>query len=1043
MDTMRTCQHCCKPVGQNAIGGLCPECMMKVGLGSGVQSASGKVEKAQKHFALPSNAEVTKHFPQLEILELLGQGGMGAVYKARQSTLDRVVALKILPLEGGADPGFAERFTREARALAKLSHPNIVAVHEFGQVNGLHYLIMEYVDGLNLRQFEQAGKLSPRQALQIIPQICEALQFAHDEGVVHRDIKPENVLLDKKGRVKIADFGLAKILGREPKDLRLTGAKDVMGTPHYMAPEQIEHPHEVDHRADIYSLGVVFYEMLTGELPLGKFQPPSRKVQVDVRLDEIVLHALEKEPDRRYQHASEVKTDVETIASTPQPSEPTRPGSPELTGVPSTERERIRREVRGPAIGLLVAGILNWILVPVAVGVIRWIVPLEWKSLELTLSSTAVTSACVASLALCSFIIYAALKIQRLEAHGAGLWAGVLAIVVAPGNIVGLPIGVWTLVVLSRREVRAAFSELSHGPSPPANSGVASPRPLWHRAAIASLLVGLACFGVLAMVTMLAPRTYEAKAKIRVEDDKLSAARSDRELDWMLRDVVWSFRSPATLDHVAADLDLQKAWADRFGSPDLKEGETRALLERQLFIERIPRTTTFEIRFLSTLPAEAAEIANKAAEVFCASSSGRNASVIERAEVPRKHMRPNEPLNLTFAAAIGLGLAIVTGAAVLLASALGLRPTGPPRSPVGDAPVPRASGARQKEASGARSHWITAARWTARVLGTLLLAFYGLFLLAEGLPPIASQPEGVQLNFVALGLMLLGFIVGWKSEGAAALLIALGWTVWHVSEGPIRWNFFQTPLPVAMLYGFCWWAMQGRKTGMIVGTAMGLAALLGFGRLFVPTSVFVRGKVVNSETGTPVPNAELRLLPRPPRSLEKGDRPNARAGQDGRFTLYVGWYGEQTGLGISAPGYLTLSTNLGPRALGQRSVSREFQLHRVVSAAIETKAPPVVVETFPESGATNVDPALTELRVTFSKPMRDRNWSWVKLDDPSCPQINGEPRFLENCRTCVLPVKLEPAKTYASWINADSFRNFQDKAGRPAVPYLLIFETRK
>ena len=182
---------------------------------------------------------------------------------------------------------------------------------------------MEFVDGVNLRQLQKTGRLSPREALQIVPQICDALQYAHDEGVVHRDIKPENVLVDRKGRVKIADFGLAKILGRDPEALRLTGEGQVMGTPHYMAPEQVEHPLAVDHRADIFSLGVVFYEMLTGELPLGKFQPPSRKVQVDVRLDEVVLHALEKEPERRYQHASEVKSDVETIAS----SAPPKPGS--------------------------------------------------------------------------------------------------------------------------------------------------------------------------------------------------------------------------------------------------------------------------------------------------------------------------------------------------------------------------------------------------------------------------------------------------------------------------------------------------------------------------------------------------------------------------------------------------------------------------------------------------------------------------------------------------------------------------------------------
>ena len=194
-------------------------------------------------------------------------------------------------------------------------------MYDFGVAGNLHYLMMEFVDGPNLRQVEQSGRLSPEQALQIIPQICEALQFAHDQGIVHRDIKPENLLLDREGRVKITDFGIAKIVGINPEKTSLTGARDVVGTPHYMAPEQIENPTEVDHRADIYSLGVVFYEMLTGELPLGKFAPPSERVQVDVRLDEVVLRSLEKERDRRYQKASHVKTHVETIATSP-PDQP-------------------------------------------------------------------------------------------------------------------------------------------------------------------------------------------------------------------------------------------------------------------------------------------------------------------------------------------------------------------------------------------------------------------------------------------------------------------------------------------------------------------------------------------------------------------------------------------------------------------------------------------------------------------------------------------------------------------------------------------------
>jgi hypothetical protein len=280
----------------------------------GDESAAGKPV-----FVPPPVEELAKLFPQLEIMELLGRGGMGAVYKARQLRLNRLVALKILSPEKQNDPQFAERFEREARALASLTHPNIVAVYDFGEVQGRFYLLMEFVDGPTLRQLLQARKLAPAEALGIVPKICEALQYAHEQGVIHRDIKPENILLDQKGQVKITDFGIAKILDLGPGDLSLTGAKDVMGTPHYMAPEQIEKPQTVDGRADIFSLGVVFYEMLTGELPLGKFPPPSQKAPVDVRVDEVVLHTLEKEPERRYQQASEVKTDVETIARTIPP----------------------------------------------------------------------------------------------------------------------------------------------------------------------------------------------------------------------------------------------------------------------------------------------------------------------------------------------------------------------------------------------------------------------------------------------------------------------------------------------------------------------------------------------------------------------------------------------------------------------------------------------------------------------------------------------------------------------------------------------------
>ncbi len=233
--------------------------------------------------------------------------------------------MKILPPGIGDRPGFAERFTREAKALAKLSHPGIVTIHDTGRADGLYYLLMEFVDGVNLRQLIHAGRISPREALAIVPQICDALQFAHDSGIVHRDIKPENILLDRQGRVKVADFGLAKLVGADEAEATqatdavsfFTQAGQLMGTPQYMAPEQIDHPREVDHRADIYSLGVVFYQMLTGELPGQVLQPPSRKVRIDVRLDEVVLRALERNPEQRYQQVSQVKNVVETIIASP------------------------------------------------------------------------------------------------------------------------------------------------------------------------------------------------------------------------------------------------------------------------------------------------------------------------------------------------------------------------------------------------------------------------------------------------------------------------------------------------------------------------------------------------------------------------------------------------------------------------------------------------------------------------------------------------------------------------------------------------------
>jgi len=366
MSETRVCPKCGTRLPEDAPAGLCPKCLVQAGVES-----EGQVKflleptgpsPASSEFEPPSVEQLGRQFSQLEVLGLLGKGGMGAVYRARQKQLDRLVAVKILPPEVARAPEFAERFSREARALAKLSHSNIVAVHDFGRTDdGLFYFVMEYVDGVNLRQAIQSGRVSPKEALVIVPQVCDALQFAHDEGIIHRDIKPENILIDKRGRVKIADFGLAKLLGHASGDVSLTGTQQVMGTLRYMAPEQMEGMKAVDHRADIYSLGVVFYELLTGELPIGRFALPSKKVEIDVRLDEVVLRALEKEPEQRYQNANEVKTDVQSIST--EPSKQSRQPVSSHEVAPARTNEESTRHILRAFRWFLVC--VNVLLVPI------------------------------------------------------------------------------------------------------------------------------------------------------------------------------------------------------------------------------------------------------------------------------------------------------------------------------------------------------------------------------------------------------------------------------------------------------------------------------------------------------------------------------------------------------------------------------------------------------------------------------------------------------------------------------------------------------
>jgi serine/threonine protein kinase len=222
-----TCPKCGLPLPVDAPKGLCPRCLAAMNFATETALSGADALAAQPPL---TPAELAPHFPQLEIIECLGRGGMGVVYKARQKSLNRFVALKLLAPERASDPSFAERFAKEAQALAALNHQHIVGVYDFGQAGGFYFLLMEFVDGVNLRQAMKAGRFTPEQALAIVPPVCEALQYAHEHGIVHRDIKPENLLLDKDGRVKIADFGIAKMLHVEGVDVGLTESQPA-GTP--------------------------------------------------------------------------------------------------------------------------------------------------------------------------------------------------------------------------------------------------------------------------------------------------------------------------------------------------------------------------------------------------------------------------------------------------------------------------------------------------------------------------------------------------------------------------------------------------------------------------------------------------------------------------------------------------------------------------------------------------------------------------------------------------------------------------------------------
>jgi serine/threonine protein kinase len=324
--------------------------------------------------------------PVYQITSLLGRGGMGAVYKGCQINLDRPVAIKILPSFMDDDEtggNFSARFKNEARAMARLSHAGIVKAFDFGETaDGLLYIVMEFIEGTDVAQMlHEQGRLPPVHALAITAHVCDALTYAHSRGIYHRDIKPANIMVGYDGVVKVADFGLAKMSHDGKAGLTQSGL--ALGTLHYMAPEALVLGAGVDHRADLYSLGVMLYQMLTGSLPQGIFKMPSQLVPgLDPRYDAIISKALREDRDIRHQSAAEFRAELDALLTQPvvkvqagaakaEPALPTtarprRPAEPGFRPPPSKVEVRVKKS----------GSPLLWAAVIAMGGLITW---LSWN----------------------------------------------------------------------------------------------------------------------------------------------------------------------------------------------------------------------------------------------------------------------------------------------------------------------------------------------------------------------------------------------------------------------------------------------------------------------------------------------------------------------------------------------------------------------------------------------------------------------------------------------------------------------------------------
>ena len=326
MNDLRTCLQCGDGFRQDSPEGLCPKCLLAAALESEAALPSPSHKTMDLPFETLAAAPVgTKlsYFGDYELVQEIARGGMGVVYKARQVSLNRIVAIKMILSGQQASETEVKRFHTEAEAAANLQHPNIVAIHEVGVHEGRHYFSMDYVAGKNLSELIKGGPLPPAQAAQYVKSMAEAIQYAHQRGILHRDLKPQNVLIDEFDQPRITDFGLARQLRR---DSNLTQEGAVMGSPSYMPPEQAAGKlAQVGPQSDVYSLGTILYELLTGKAPFRAetpmatlvkvleaepVRPKSLNPRVPADLETICLKCLEKRPERRYQSARDLAEEV-------------------------------------------------------------------------------------------------------------------------------------------------------------------------------------------------------------------------------------------------------------------------------------------------------------------------------------------------------------------------------------------------------------------------------------------------------------------------------------------------------------------------------------------------------------------------------------------------------------------------------------------------------------------------------------------------------------------------------------------------------------